>query len=126
MTAGILVTAIPYGIGLMSAASADFKNESVWLVLPIAGPWLTMGRRSYGCGDVAQQNKTAKEGLKCVGDIFIVMGLITDGIVQAVGGSLLLAGYVATKPTLVRDAPAFRVAPTRVGSGYGIGVGGAF
>ena len=126
VTAGIIVTAIPYSFSVMGALEANFRNESVWLVVPFAGPWLTMGRRSYGCDKVNEQNKSAKESLQCVGDVFLVMALITDGIIQTTGGALLLAGYVATKPTLVRDGPAFRIAPTRVGSGYGVGVVGAF
>jgi hypothetical protein len=82
-----------------------------------------MGRRTYGC-NLDATNSTTGQSLTCVADIFVVMGLIFDGIVQDAGGALLLAGYVATKPGLVRNYAALRV-PMRIGSGMGVGaVGG--
>jgi hypothetical protein len=54
------------------------------------------------------------------------MGLITDGIMQVAGGSLLLAGYVATKPGLVRNDATLRVLPMRIGTGAGAGAVGSF
>jgi hypothetical protein len=54
------------------------------------------------------------------------MGLIFDGVVQATGGTLLLAGYVATKPGLVRNDEALHVVPMRIGGGMGAGVVGGF
>ncbi len=54
------------------------------------------------------------------------MGLIFDGVAQATGGALLLAGYVATKPGLVRNDETLRVLPMRIGSGMGLGAAGGF
>jgi hypothetical protein len=124
VTAGILVTAIPYGIGVMGAAAADFKNSSLWLLAPWLGPWMTLGRRDYACGD--KSDDSARDGAKCLGEVFLVMGLIADGVVQTAGGVLLLTGYLTAKPTLVRDAATLRVAPMPVGTGYGLGAVGAF
>lgn len=123
VTAGWITTTIPYAIGLFAAVSADFKNESGWLAAPVVGPWLMLGKRDYGCED---EHGDASQSLDCVADVFVVMGLITDGIIQAAGGSMLLAGYVATKPMLVRDEEAVRVAPMQVGTGYGVGALGRF
>jgi hypothetical protein len=124
VTAGWITTTIPYGIGLFVAVSADFKNQSGWLAVPIVGPWLLMGKRSYGCHDA---HGDTQESVDCVADVFVVMGLLTDGVIQAAGGSLLLAGHLSTKTVLVRDEEqALRVAPMRVGTGYGLGAMGQF
>jgi hypothetical protein len=121
--AGFIVTAIAYGIGVMAAVAADFDNSSVYMTIPFVGPWLTLGRRQYGdCSD----SSGADEGLRCVGDVFIVMGLIADGVVQTVGGSLLFAGYAARQTKLVRSDLAWSVGPRRVGSGYGFGARTSF
>jgi hypothetical protein len=123
VTAGWIVTAIPYSIGLLAALGADFRNDSGWLAVPVAGPWLTMGRRDYGCDESHEENK---EALACAGDVFVVMGLIMGGVAQATGGSLLLAGHLATKQKLVPDVAVTWVGPLRVGTGGGVGLAGHF
>lgn len=123
--AGYIVTGVPYFFSVVAAVSSRAENESGWLVVPFAGPWVTMGRRNYGC-DPDTTSPTTGQSLTCVADIFVVMGLIFDGIAQATGGALLLAGYVATKPGLVRNDETLRVLPIRVGSGMGLGAAGEF
>lgn len=125
VTAGWIVTAIPYGAGLIAAAGSDFRNQSGWLAVPFAGPWLTMGRREYSCGD-SDENADGREGLSCVGDVFLVMGLIFDGVVQAAGGTMLLIGYTSPKTLLVRDDAKLRLRPMHIGSGHGFGLDGSF
>ena len=125
VTAGYLVTGIPYFFSVVTALAANEQNETGWLLLPVAGPWITMGRRTYGCNP-DQANSTTGQNLACVADIFVVMGLIFDGVVQATGATLLLVGYVATKPDLVRNDEGLRVTPMRIGSGTGAGVVGRF
>ena len=113
--AGFIVTSIAYGIGVMAALANDFDNSSIYMIIPFAGPWLTMGRREYGdCSDSGSD-----DSLRCVGDVFVVMGLITDGAIQAIGGSLLLAGYASSYTKLVRSDLAWTFGPRRMGSGYG-------
>jgi len=123
VTAGWVVGGIGYGLGVMSAMAAGFANESSWMAVPFVGPWMTLGRRNYGCAKT--EDPDARDGLSCVGDIFAVMALITDGILQTTGGTLLLIGYTATKQELVKDE-AIRVMPMRIGNGFGAGVGGVF
>lgn len=125
VTAGFLVAGIPYGLSAITAWAADGKNESGWLFVPFAGPWVTLGRRAYTC-NLDASNQTTSQSLGCVADVFAVMGLITDGIMQVAGGSLLLAGYVATKPGLVRNDATLRVLPMRIGTGAGAGAVGSF
>jgi hypothetical protein len=61
-----------------------------------------------------------------VADIFVVMGLVADGVMQATGATLLIVGLAATKSVLVRDDQAIRIAPMRIGTGYGTGIVGTF
>ena len=123
VTAGYIVAGIPYLFSAIAALSADQKNESGWLYVPFAGPWMTLGRRSYSCNPDAQ-NQSTSQSLGCVADVFVIMGLITDGILQATGGTLLFIGYVATKPGLARNDEGVRILPMRVGTGMGAGVVG--
>ena len=121
---GIILTAVPYGIGVMGATAASFRNSSGWLAVPYAGPWLTLGRRSYGCDG---EDRPGEESVDCVGDVFVTMGLVTSGLIQTAGGLLLIIGQTATKSVLVRDqAKTLIVTPTRIANGYGLSVGGAF
>jgi hypothetical protein len=125
VVAGAIVLGVPYFFSAVSALSANSQNESGWLYLPVGGPWITLGRRAYSCNADAS-NQTTGQSLGCVADVFVVMGLVFDGIVQATGATLLLVGELATKPGLVRNEAALRVVPMRLGSGVGAGVVGAF
>jgi hypothetical protein len=121
------VTAIPYGIGVMGAAAANFRNASAWLALPFFGPWMTIGQRSYSCSN--GPNQSTSDGLRCVGDVPEVMALIMDGVMQATGGTLILVGSLTTKQELSPGpaAPvAWTLAPMTVGSGAGVGALGVF
>jgi hypothetical protein len=125
VVAGAVTLGVPYFFSAVAALSANSQNQSGWLYVPVAGPWITMGRRTYTCNADAQ-NQTTSQSLGCVADVFVVMGLIFDGIVQATGATLLLAGELATKPELVANETAVRVLPMRLGSGVGAGIAGGF
>jgi hypothetical protein len=84
-----------------------------------------MGQRTYGCNPDAS-NQSTGQSLQCVADIFVVMGLIADGVLQATGATLLIVGLTATKSELVRDDQSIRISPMRVGTGYGTGIVGTF
>ena len=124
--AGIIVTAIPYAIAVFAAIGADYANKSGWLVVPWVGPWLTLGQRRYPCR-VDEAGQGPSNSLKCVGEVFLMTGLILDGLVQVGGGALLLVGILNTKPVLVPDDQAkIHITPMNVGSGYGAGLTGVF
>jgi hypothetical protein len=125
ITAGWIVTAIPYGIGVIGAAGAEFRNASGWLTVPFVGPWLTIARRDYSCEE-SDDDGDGDEAVQCLGDVFLVTALIFDGIVQATGGTLLAIGYADPKTLLVRDDARLRIRPSQMGSGYGIGLDGSF
>lgn len=117
--AGFIVTGVAYSMGLIGAFSADFANESGWLALPFAGPWITIGRREYGCFG-KRRTEDGYDAAKCLGDT-VVLPLIFLGMAQAAGGTLLAVGYIATREWAVRDDDAaFTVIPAPVGSGYGL------
>ncbi len=55
-----------------------------------------------------------------------LMSLIIDGILQFAGGAMIVLGAVWTKPELARDESKLKVRPMQIGTGYGLGLGGAF
>jgi hypothetical protein len=121
--AGWLVSGIAYGASVMAAISANGKNASSYLFMPFLGPWFTLGRRDYAsCGSA----DTADSGLHCVGDVFAVMGLVADGVIQATGAALLFSGYLAKRTKLVRGDLAWSIAPRPMGAGLGLAASGAF
>jgi hypothetical protein len=125
VTGGYLLVGIPYGIGVAVALGADFENGTEWLTVPFVGPWLTLGQREYpGCRHRADSSD--RDSLACLAEIFAVMGLVADGVIQAGGGAMLLVGYLATKKKLVRNDLALTITPRRIGTGFGIGANGSF
>jgi hypothetical protein len=117
--AGFITTGVAYSTGLIGAFSANFANQSGWLALPFAGPWITIGRREYGCFG-KRRTEEGYDAAKCLGDT-VVVPLIFLGMAQAAGGTFLAVGYIATREWAVRDdAAAFTVIPAPVGSGYGL------
>jgi hypothetical protein len=103
--------------------SADFDNGTEWLALPFVGPWLTMGQRNYHCDT---NNGRTEDSADCLADVFVVMGLLMDGVMQAGGGALLLTGYLSTKKTLVREDLALTIRPVASRSAWGLTAYGRF
>jgi len=123
VTAGWVLTGVTYGLGAAAALSANFDNASGFMLVPFVGPWLTLGRRDHAdCSD----SSGADDGLRCVGDVFVILGIVADGLLQAGGAALLLSGYLAKRAKLVRADLAWSVAPRQIGSGYGLAASGAF
>lgn len=123
---GWILSGVGYGIVLSAAISSDFENQSGWLAVPFAGPWITLGRRNSSCNDSDPNQEGDGTGWECLGDLFLGLGLIMDGMVQAAGGTLLLIGYTNPKTHVIRDGAKVNVQPMSVGSGHGLGVTGSF
>lgn len=127
---GFVLTGVPYMFGAVAAFSSNFVNKSGYLLVPWAGPWLTLALRDSTCDDIDSgnndANQTASDSVGCVGDTFVGFALVMDGIIQAAGGTVLLVAYLAPRQKLVRNEPAVGFAPVRVGSGYGLGAYGTF
>lgn len=120
VTAGFVATGVAYTAGMFGAFARRYENESGWLALPFAGPWITLGRREYAC---IGRTDAEQDGLRCAGDV-IIAPLIILGIAQAAGGTFLMIGYLATRQYAVRDQTALTLVPSPVGSGYGLNLVG--
>jgi hypothetical protein len=124
LIAGAIVLGVPYVIGLNVGAAASFRNHSYWLAIPLAGPFLTLATRDKACD---KENKTTNDSLNCLGDIWVTMLLVLDGMMQTTGGILVGIGVGAKKQVLVRDTAAkVHYGPLPVGTGYGFGAWGSF
>ncbi len=118
--AGAIVLGVPYVAGMATAAAANYANSSAWLAIPVAGPWLTLGIRNHTC---------PKNDAGCdAGEFLARFFLVLDAIMQTTGGALFIWGVADKKERLVRDdvVRIIGVAPTRIGSGYGVGLLGSF
>jgi hypothetical protein len=119
--AGAITLGVPYVIGLSFASAADFENSSGWLAVPALGPWLMMAFREDQCDENEEYYSD------CISDGVLRVYLTIDGLAQTAGAILLLVGIVDKKPRLVADDSAkIVVTPTRIGSGYGLGIKGTF
>jgi hypothetical protein len=108
---GGLVLGTAYALGLGLATVSDFGNHGDMLLIPVAGPLLTLMART----------KTKDDG-------GVVFGLWLDELVQVAGATMMIVGVSATKKEFVRqDVARVSMGPGRVGvSGYGARVFGSF
>jgi hypothetical protein len=109
---GFAIGGVAYGIGLLTAISDDFDNQKGWLILPVAGPWITLGQREDTCREYDSIDDTYND---CVSNAFTPLLLIIDGLMQVAGGTLVFVGNAAPRTWLVRDGVSVSIAPTRVG-----------
>jgi hypothetical protein len=122
--AGAIVFLVSYGIAFSVAAIDDFKDQTNWLTIPIAGPWLMMYHRS-------QPNCDSQSGDGCVEqslETLLRFYLAIDGVAQA-AGAVMFAFGVAGRNILVRDDgyASVRLRPATLGaSGYGAMLTGRF
>ncbi len=125
MTMGGLLWGTVYLGGLYAASNAGFENGTSWLVLPILGPWFTIGKRNIPCD-------SNNINVDCVDDAeaeIVAYALLTGaGITQIVGTSLFFIGVSQRADWLVRqDLGSVAVLPMQFGpSGIGLGAFGQF
>ncbi|HKQ70107.1 MAG TPA: hypothetical protein VJT73_12250, partial [Polyangiaceae bacterium] len=118
---GIFTIAVPY---FASVGVAITSNDQDKLMIPVAGPWMSLydrpscGSKYAPCGEMED---------------FYKFLLVSDGILQGIGALEVLAGLASPAPSSSQTAavkptgPTVRVAPTMVGrSGYGLGAVGTF
>lgn len=115
--AGSIVFGVPYVLGLLAASADDFPNQSGWLVVPVAGPWVTLVSRDDTCHDDFGGDDDVSYHYDCTDGVDTL--LVLDGLMQATGAALFIWGVSSSKKVLVRDDVAWRLTPARVGSGYG-------
>jgi hypothetical protein len=116
VAAGYGMLALGYGAATAMALSTNFDNSTVYLLVPVFGPWLTIGRRHHAdCSG------------PCAKDRFFDVAIVLDGLIQFGGGAALLKGYLMERHfKLVRRDLALSVAPQPMGSGYGVAAHATF
>ncbi len=116
LISGWLVTGIGYGMGVMGAAVADFANESSWMLVPVIGPWLTLGAREYYSCKHEDSDGDGRDDAdpECTQDALVILGLALNGMMQGAGAALLFMGYSIKKKKLIREDMHVGIAPGRV------------
>jgi hypothetical protein len=119
LKSGLFVFGIPYGASIVVAATSN-RDEDKNLYIPFAGPWIDFAGRQ-DCGNEGNPS--------CSGETAIKVLLAADGILQAIGGIELISAFLVPEShTIVakKEQPRFMMAPSRVGTGYGVAAAGAF
>jgi hypothetical protein len=111
-----------YSFAVAGAVDTKFKDQGGFLLVPVAGPWLTIAAggakgscppATVRCEEHNDQGKTFALGL--------------DGVVQAAGALMLTLGIVFPRRRLEPTDMSLSVLPVALGNGgYGTGVFGAF
>jgi hypothetical protein len=125
MKAGSVTFGISYVIGAVVGLSMGHRGT--YAVIPIVGPFVAAA--------TDKSPAITCEGGGCLGEIFLQsLGvssgkgwLYTAGVVQIIGGALIVAGAGARRWTLERDrAPSIVPVPLITSSSVGLGVAGSF
>ncbi len=89
---GAVLFGVAYGAALVTAGQEGFRDNTGWLAIPAAGPWISL----WAGSDVAG------------------WALAADGIAQLGGGALITMGFANPETTLgPAQASERRVLPTR-------------
>ena len=118
--AGPVTLGIPYVLGLLIVSAMDYPNRSAWLIVPAAGPFITLGIREDSCkidrdASCQEEDATART--------FLIM----DGAMQAAGAAMFITGVAVRRQRLVRETVVdLHLTPMRIGSGFGLGAFGTF
>jgi hypothetical protein len=140
---GSVTLSLSYVIALGLGVHNSFEGGYGWTILPVAGPWGAIGARDFKCKvnssdfDVNNPSSidtgvTAAEAERCIKraqtEAIDIAILAVDGMVQATGAALLIAGLASGVEELVWDGLGdvkVSVSPRPDGGGQ-IGVFGRF
>lgn len=114
LAAGGATLGAGYLTGLGIALHYDFDNGTSWMLLPVVGPWGAIGARSFECnvrGDdidsFDEVDRTVDEANRCLkraqSEAVAIALLAVDGMIQATGAILLIAGLASGSEELVWD-----------------------
>jgi len=119
---GALALGIPYLIGLTIASADNFQDNTRWLMVPVAGPWLMIAAHKDPACD-PNTDICIEQSFNTVVRFYLAL----DGIAQAAGTVLLIWGLHGRK-ILVRDGFASNVyvTPQITAQGGGAVIGGRF
>lgn len=110
-------------ISAMVATAVEQDNETEWLYIPLAGPWVTLAARDYAGNDCASQYSYFTCTSARAEDTYAAVGLVLDGVIQAGALAVFIAGLAVERERLV---PAYSVAPLSVPGGGGLQLIGSF
>ena len=124
---GALLTGVPWVLGITFAGGAkpSFENQTGWLVLPVLGPWLTLAtRKTSDCTNTSSGSYCFNDGDEGAKRTLLVF----DGLLQATGAVLFIAGIANPKKVVARDfVGKLQFTPAPIGRlGYGGFVTGEF
>ena len=114
--AGTIVFAVSYGIALGAALVDDFNDQTSWLAVPLAGPWLMMYNRAQPRCDRHISDVCFEQSLETILRFYLAV----NGVAQAAGATML--GFVspaasswsattATRPSASASCPAGSARP---------------
>jgi hypothetical protein len=118
MLGGALTLGAGYAAGLIFAASSDFENGTSWTALPVVGPYGAIGARKFRCNKLALQDTDCFD--KAVDEVEAITFLAVDGLVQAIGLTLVIVGAIDQRSFLVREDVQFALRPHRLRQGLGL------
>lgn len=111
-----------YSFGVVGAFDSGFADNSGYLLVPLAGPWLMIaaGKNS---ARACPLNEACPTGSPSYQNLFVGAA----GVLQAVGAGLFISGVTSEQRYLERQDVAISVVPASFGSdGYGVGAIGRF
>ena len=124
LIAGIAVGGAGYVFGVAGAMDHGFEDNSGYLLVPLAGPWLML---AAGPDPAKPCSEDAPEGCADGGISYRVPAVVLDGVVQALGAVLIVGGLTTTRHYLQRKDLTLSVVPASFGgTGYGLGAVGTF
>jgi hypothetical protein len=122
LIAGAIVGGLGYGLGVLAAGGDDFENQKGWLLLPVVGPWITLGARDDSCPKDASGECCTEPG--CPGS-FAGPALVFDGLMQGAGALLIVIAFAAPQRWAVRETESSVVVVPQLGSGrLGLSISG--
>ena len=121
LTTGLVTFGLSY-VPAIVVAGESTQSADHSLYVPIAGPWIDIASRPR-CGTLGGPDCTTETTDK------VLIGV--DGVFQAIGAVETVFGLLTPEHAVVttvakHDRPTLKVAPTRVGSGYGLGAVGSW
>ncbi len=98
-TGGFVTLGLAYGIGLGYGAANKFEDGTGWLAVPLVGPWAAIGAQEIKCNKRSLENDCVEQAL---GGAERITFMTVDGLIQAVGLTLVFVGVGVKTSELVR------------------------
>jgi hypothetical protein len=98
-TGGLVTFGVAYATGLGYAVANSFEDGTGWLALPVAGPWAAIGAQEIKCNKRSLENDCVEQAL---GGAERITFMTVDGLLQAVGLTLVFVGIGVKTSELVR------------------------